>query len=137
MKKKQTFTNMLNGLIENGLTVIRYESPDSFGEDGARANIDIYIDESKFHHYELYMIPDDMIKLLKDIFVTDFICLFKYLFQMLGETPSKQIVDAAIKKVQDSMNICRVYDVDPEKLEKSKKATKALFDDLGSRLDSK
>lgn len=30
MKKKQTFTEMLNGLIENGLTITRYQSPNNF-----------------------------------------------------------------------------------------------------------
>ena len=60
--KKQTCTEMLNGLFDNGLTITKYKSGDL--EVQTKTDIDIYIDESKFHHCELYMIPDDMIKLL-------------------------------------------------------------------------
>ena len=135
--KKQTFTEMLNGLIENGLIVIRYQSPNNFDfTGGAKTNIDVYIDESKFHHTELYMIPDDMIKIMEDIFITDFICILKYLYHLSGKEPSKEIINKSVEILRRSMNICRVYDIDPNELEKLKKSTKALFDDIGTRLDN-
>ena len=129
--KKQTFTKMLNGLFDNGLTITKYKSGDLETVD-----IDIYIDESKFHHCELYMIPDDMIKLLRDIFTLDFVCLLKNLFKTFDRDLPENVLNDAIEKVKDNMNICRIYDVDPEDLEKSKRATKALFDDVGGRLDN-
>ena len=132
--KKQTFTEMLNGLIENGLTITRYKSGDL--EEQTKTDIDIYIDESKFHHCELYMIPDDMIKLLRDIFTLDFVCLLKNIFKTFDKDLSEIVLNDAIEKVKNDMNICRIYDVDPEYLEKSKRATKALFDDVGGRLDN-
>ena len=132
--KKQTFTEMLNGLFDNGLTITKYKSGDL--EVQTKADIDIYIDESKFHHCELYMIPDDMIKLLKDIFTLDFVCLLKNLFKTFDRDLPENVLNAAIEKVKDNMNICRIYDVDPEDLEKSKRATKALFDYIGGRLDN-
>ena len=135
--KKQTFTEMLNGLIENGLTITRYQSPNNFDfTGGAKTDIDIYIDESKFHHCELYMIPDDMIKLLRDIFTLDFVCLLKNIFKTFDKDLSEIVLNDAIEKVKNDMNICRIYDVDLEYLEKSKRATKALFDDVGGRLDN-
>ena len=134
MSKKQTFTEMLNGLIDNGLTIIKYKSGDF--EAQTKTDIDIYIDESKFHHCELYMIPDDMIKLLRDIFTLDFVCLLKNLFKTFDRDLPENVLNAAIEKVKNNMNICRIYDVDPEYLEKSKRATKALFDDVGGRLDN-
>lgn len=135
--KKQTFTEMLNRLIENGLIVIRYQSPDNFDfTGGAKTNIDVYIDESKFHHTELYMIPDDMIKVMEDIFITDFICILKYLYHLSGKEPSKEIINKSIEVLRRSMNICRVYDINSNELERLKKATKALFDDIGTRLDN-
>lgn len=137
MKKKQTFTKMLNGLIENGLIVTRYQSPNNFDfARGAKTNIDVYIDESKFHHTELYMIPDDMIKVMEDIFITDFVCLLKYLYHLSGKDPSKEVINKSIEILRKAMNICRVYDIDSDELEKSKRATKDLFDDLGTRLDN-
>lgn len=51
MNKKQTFTEMLNGLIDNGLIITKYKSGDF--EAQTKTDIDIYIDESKFHHCEL------------------------------------------------------------------------------------
>ena len=135
--KKQTFTEMLNGLIENGLTITRYQSPNNFDfTGGAKTDIDVYIDESKFHHTELYMIPDDMIKVMEDIFITDFVCLLKYLYHLSGKEPSKEIIDKSIEILRKVINICRVYDIDSDELEKSKRATKSLFDDLGERLDN-
>ena len=132
--KKQTFTEILNGLIENGLTITKYKSGDL--EIKTKTDIDIYIDESKFHHCELYMIPDDMVKLLRDIFTLDFVCLLKNIFKTFDKDLSENVLNDAIEKVKNDMNICRIYDVDPEYLEKSKRATKALFDDLGGRLDN-
>ena len=135
--KKQTFTEMLNDLIENGLTITRYQSPNNVDfAGGAKTDIDVYIDESKFHHTELYMIPDDMIKVMEDIFITDFICLLKYLYHLSGKEPSKEIINKSIEVLRRSMNICRVYDIDSDELEKLKKSTKALFDDIGTRLDN-
>lgn len=135
--KKQTFTEMLNGLIENGLIITTYQSPNNFDFiGGAKTNIDVYIDESKFHHTELYMIPDDMITVMEDIFITDFICILKYLYHLSGKEPSKEIIDKSIEVLRRSMNICRVYDINPNELERLKKATKALFDDIGTRLDN-
>lgn len=132
--KKQTFTEILNGLIENGLTITKYKSGDL--EVQTKTDIDIYIDESKFHHCELYMIPDDMVKLLRDIFTLDFVCLLKNIFKTFDKDLSENVLNDAIEKVKNDMNICRIYDVDPEYLEKSKRATKALFDDVGGRLDN-
>lgn len=132
--KKQTFTEMLNGLIDNGLSIIKYKSGDL--EKQTKTDIDIYIDESKFHHCELYMIPDDMIKLLRDIFTLDFVYLLKNLFKTFDRDLPENVLNAAIEEVKNDMNICRIYDVDPENLEKSKRATKALFDDVGGRLDN-
>lgn len=40
MKKKQTFTEMLNGLIENGLIITSYENI-NLEEEDAKAHIDI------------------------------------------------------------------------------------------------
>lgn len=136
--KKQTFTEMLNRLIENGLIVTRYQSPDNFDlyTEGVKTNIDVYVDESKFHHTELYMIPDDMIKVMEDIFITDFICILKYLYHLSGKEPSKEIINKSIEVLRRSMNICRVYNIDSDELEKLKKSTKALFDDIGTRLDN-
>lgn len=137
MKKKQTFTKMLNGLIENGLIVTRYESINfSLDRTDVKENIDVYIDESKFHHSELYMIPDDMLKVMQNIFITDFISLLKHLYHIVGVDPSKEIIDKAIEEVRSYTNVCRVYDIDPNELERLKKATKALFDDIGTRLDN-
>ena len=129
--KKQTFTKILNGLFDNGLTITKYKSGDLETVD-----IDIYIDESKFHHCELYMIPDDMIKLLKDIFTLDFVCLLKNFFKTFDRDLPENVLNDAIEKVKDNMNICRIYDADPEDLKRSKRATKALFDDVGGRLDN-
>ena len=136
MKKKQTFTEMLNGLIENGLIVTKYETPDPFESGGILTDIDVYIDESKFYHCELYMIPDDMIKLIKDIIITDFIFASKHFFQLFGETQSKEWINATINGLQNAISICRVYDIDPKELEDLKIRTKTLFDDIGSRLDN-
>lgn len=135
MKKKQTFTEMLNGLIENGLIITSYENI-NLEEEDAKAHIDIYINESKFHHCELYMIPDDMIKVLEDILITDFISIVKFLHRLSGEDPSEELIQLLIKRLRKILNICRVYDIDSNEVEKLKKATKRLFDDIGARLDN-
>lgn len=82
------------------------------------------------------MIPDDMIKVMEDIFITDFVCLLKYLYHLSGKDPSKEVINKSIELLRKVMNICRVYDIDSDELEKSKRATKDLFDDLGTRLDN-
>lgn len=137
MKKKQTFTEILNSIIENGLIITKYETPNPSESGGILTDINVYIDESKFYHCELYMIPDDMIKLIKDIIITDFIFVSKHFFQLFGETQSKESINATINALQNAISICRVYDIDPKELEDLKIRTKTLFDDIGSRLDSK
>lgn len=82
------------------------------------------------------MIPDDMIKVLEDILITDFISIVKFLHRLSDEDPSEELIQLLIKRLRKILNICRVYDIDSNEVEKLKKATKRLFDDIGARLDN-